>query len=185
MHTGFEDDGYFGSGKRLKSEVKKYGKENFKKEILEVCLDRKSLELREAEIVNEEFLIDPLCLNLKNGGEGGGKFSSNEHQKKCATAGGQIGGKTAGKLNGAANLAKARGAGKYCGPDWTGKKHSEKARDKMILSQQNIDRTGNKNPMFGRKFAWVSKRGEVKKIPLEDLDHYLNTNWIRGIKRIY
>ena len=55
MHTGSEADGYLGSGKRIRAEVKKYGKENFKKEILEVCSNRKSLEQREAEIVNEEL----------------------------------------------------------------------------------------------------------------------------------
>src|SRR5271157_3901627 len=80
MHsTENVDDGYLGSGKRIKREIKKHGKENFKKKILEELPSRNALEEREAEIVNEELLRDPLCLNLKNGGEGGGKFSSPEH----------------------------------------------------------------------------------------------------------
>src|SRR5271168_1372693 len=72
MHsTKNPEDGYLGSGKRLKYEIQKYGRENFKKEILEELPTRTSLENREAEIVNEKLLADPLCLNLKNGGEGG------------------------------------------------------------------------------------------------------------------
>lgn len=74
MHTGFPDDQYFGSGKRLKAEIKKYGKQYFKKEILEVLPDRESLRIRESQIVNEQLRSNPLCLNLKNGGEGGWEY---------------------------------------------------------------------------------------------------------------
>lgn len=72
MHsTKNVDDGYLGSGKRIRAEVKKYGKENFEKVILEELPTRKALADREREIVNEVLRQDPLCLNLKNGGEGG------------------------------------------------------------------------------------------------------------------
>ena len=81
------DDGYFGSGKRLKAEIKKYGKENFKREIIDVLPTRKALQEREAEIVTEELRADPLCLNLKNGGEGGGMWT-----KEQQSAGGKRGG---------------------------------------------------------------------------------------------
>ncbi len=40
-------DSYFGSGTALKFAIKKYGKENFKKEILEVCNSEKELEIKE------------------------------------------------------------------------------------------------------------------------------------------
>src|ERR1039458_6599499 len=81
------DDGYLGSGKRIKRELRKYGRENFKKEILEVLPSRRALEEREAQIVNRELLTNPLCLNLKNGGEGGGGLFNEEHAKKFAEAG--------------------------------------------------------------------------------------------------
>lgn len=132
MHTGFLDDGYLGSGKRLKAEIKKYGKENFKREILEILPDRKSLESREAEIVSEELLVDPLCLNLKNGGEGGGKFWNETHQQKCSSAGGRIGGKITGKKN--ANIARQKmleTRTNFATVGMTGRKHSEETKRKM------------------------------------------------------
>ena len=86
MHsTDNLNDGYVGSGKRLWYSINKYGKENFKLEILEMLPDRRSLKEREKELVNEDLLKDPMCLNLKTGGEGG--FSSEEHQKKCSKMG--------------------------------------------------------------------------------------------------
>lgn len=63
------DDGYFGSGQALKRAIKKYGKENFKKEILE-WFDWKCEALqREAEIVNEEFIKRTDVYNLMAGGK--------------------------------------------------------------------------------------------------------------------
>lgn len=75
MHsTDNLEDGYMGSGRRIKWLVKRYGLEHFKFEILEYLPNRKSLIEREKEIVGKELLKDIKCLNLKEGGEGG--FSS-------------------------------------------------------------------------------------------------------------
>lgn len=72
MHsTDVLDDGYLGSGKVLRYSINKHGKENHRREILEQLPSREALKLREKEIVNEALLADPLCMNLKYGGEGG------------------------------------------------------------------------------------------------------------------
>jgi group I intron endonuclease len=88
MHsTEFLDDGYFGSGKILIRSVKKYGRENHLLDILEFLPDREKLKQREKEIVNEVLIKDPLCMNLKIGGEGGGEkgvFRSNETRAKMS-----------------------------------------------------------------------------------------------------
>lgn len=81
MHsTNNLEDGYLGSGKYLKRSIKKYGKENFKIEILEFLNNRKELANKEKEIVNEELIKDSLCMNLKLGGVGG--LFSEEHLTK-------------------------------------------------------------------------------------------------------
>jgi group I intron endonuclease len=72
MHsTDNLDDGYIGSGTRLWHSIKKYGRENFSIEILEFLSDRELLKIRELELINAEKLVDPLCMNLRVGGEGG------------------------------------------------------------------------------------------------------------------
>lgn len=86
------DDGYLGSGRRIKAEIQKYGKENFKREILEVLPSRVDLKRRETEIVNEQLLSNPLCVNLKNGGEGNSSedakrmWQSEEYREKIRQA---------------------------------------------------------------------------------------------------
>jgi hypothetical protein len=72
VHSTYDlDDGYLGSGVLLKKSIQKYGKYNFKLEILEFFDNRKSLIRKERELVTETFIKDELCMNLKPGGSGG------------------------------------------------------------------------------------------------------------------
>ena len=52
------DDGYMGSGVMIKKAIKKYGRSNFKKEIIQFTNDRESLILLEKQFINEELLKD-------------------------------------------------------------------------------------------------------------------------------
>ena len=51
------EDGYLGSGKLIRRAVEKYGKENFKREVLFVFDTKEEAEQKEAEIVNKEFTL--------------------------------------------------------------------------------------------------------------------------------
>ena len=82
--TSNMDDGYLGSGTRLRRAIRKHGKENFRLEILEFFDSREVLMQRERELVNEFLLTDPMCMNLKPGGSGG--FCSDEHKRKFIAA---------------------------------------------------------------------------------------------------
>jgi hypothetical protein len=71
MHsTSNLEDGYLGSGTRITYSIRKYGKENHNREILEHFTTRESLKLREIEIINSDLLKNPLCINLCLGGAG-------------------------------------------------------------------------------------------------------------------
>lgn len=61
-------DSYLGSGKALKQALKKYGKDNFIKEILHVydCINK--AYQKEKELVNESVVADPSNYNLVCGG---------------------------------------------------------------------------------------------------------------------
>ena len=60
-----------GSGKLLKSAIKKYGRENFKKEILETFDNEEDMILKEKELVTEEFVLDDNNYNIMPGGKFG------------------------------------------------------------------------------------------------------------------
>lgn len=65
------NDGYFGSGTYINNAIKKHGKENFVKEILEYKETREELSKREEEIVTLEFIQNPLTYNIRLGGDDG------------------------------------------------------------------------------------------------------------------
>jgi len=72
--------GYLGSGTAILSAIKKYGKENFKKEILEECETLEQLSQREAIWIEQTDAVnDKMSYNLVSGGQGGNlsKFVKN------------------------------------------------------------------------------------------------------------
>ena len=90
MHSTDDlNDGYLGSGKRLKYSVNKYGKENHKREIIEFCDSREELISREEEIVNLNEIAKEECINLRVGGDSNGNYGyymSEEHKLKIGLA---------------------------------------------------------------------------------------------------
>jgi hypothetical protein len=76
------NDGYFGSGIALKEAIKKYGKENFIKEILFVFETETEMNAKERELITEEFVNRRDTYNLGIGGEGGPHFKGKTHSKE-------------------------------------------------------------------------------------------------------
>ena len=63
------DDGYLGSGKAFSDALKKYGKENFKREILEFCNDRDHMIEREKFWVDKNWVKRQDTYNMIQGGQ--------------------------------------------------------------------------------------------------------------------
>lgn len=91
--TDLDQDPYFGSGKRLKLAIKKYGKDNFKKIIISLHNSEEELILAEQKIVNLSTVNDSECYNLALGGHGGYTYYServfshtDESKKKISNA---------------------------------------------------------------------------------------------------
>jgi len=84
--TEDENDNYLGSGKHLNYAIKKYGRENFVKEVLHIFENKQDMFDKEKEIVSKDFVNDPMTYNLKVGGSGGnpgiiGAFTGRKHSK--------------------------------------------------------------------------------------------------------
>ena len=73
QHYGELNDSYFGSGTLIKEALKKYGKKNFKKEILEVCSSYEELNIAERKWINYYNAVENVQFyNIAQGG-----FNSN------------------------------------------------------------------------------------------------------------
>lgn len=79
------EDGYLGSGSALEKSIKKYGKENFKREILEFCDSYEELLEKESLYVDEEWVKDKSNYNLKTGGQSTGILSQESKSKISET----------------------------------------------------------------------------------------------------
>lgn len=192
MHsTNDIDDKYLGSGKILGYSRKKYGDQNHKKEIIEMCPSREALKLREKEIVNEEMLANPLNINLKYGGEGGfdhlnsGNLAHRERASGAATkrnsslTGTQLARDISKKAH---ETRRRRGVLPFGGKrnNFAGMFHTAETKMKMQNSQQLVNRSGENNPMFGKKFAWMNKEGKNKKVNHAMVDQFVCDGWIFG-----
>src|SRR5881275_1502100 len=62
------NDGYLGSGKRLKLAIKKYGKWNFRREILHISTTKEAMLTFERLVVDVANTTNIQCYNLVLGG---------------------------------------------------------------------------------------------------------------------
>jgi len=178
MHsTNDLNDGYMGSGKRLRYSLNKYGKENFKFEILEFLPNRNSLKEREKEIVDLNEIFKKECLNLIVGGEGG--FISIEGVKRGGKNGlvRKIREEKNLKTEWYQNYIKKHSYGlkqsysngnreKKQPLNWIGRKHKEESK-KKIGEKNSIKQTGSGNSQFG--MCWITNEKENRKIHRGDL----------------
>lgn len=181
--TEYLEDGYMGSGKRLRASIRKYGKENHKKEILDFFENRNLLILAEIKAITEDMIIDNNCMNLMGGGSGG--FVSDEHYINM------------GKLASMHQIEKWKDPeyrekrikessermtqhhknGKINYNTFEGRKHTDESKKKMSESSKGIGK-GNKNSQYGT--CWITKDNINKKIKKEDIEIFLKEGWIKG-----
>lgn len=184
------DDDYIGSGKRFWNEVNKYGRENFKREIVEFFPSRRELKARERDLVNEEMLNDPLCMNLKLGGEGGWDHITSAQQSENGKKGNakmrilrEEDSEWVKAMRHAMSVgistAYREGRRTPTPHDWTGRSHSEETKAK-IGEAARVRSAGSGNSQFGT--CWVIKDGSPIKIKKELLDEMLLCGYRRGRK---
>lgn len=183
MHSCSDlEDGYMGSGTRLRYSIKKHGIENHTKQILEFLPDRKSLAEREREIVNQDMLNEDLCMNLKIGGYGG-LSDSKDHAYKFHAAGGRAVWQLLSKRNAErlktdpeyynkwhTALIKSREGKPH---PWLGRSHTEETKQR--IRDKAKEWVGCKNSQFGT--CWITNGNENMKLKKGDS---IPENWKLG-----
>jgi len=184
MHsTNNLDDGYMGSGRRLRASIRKYGKRYHMIVVLEYCDSRELLIEAEKKAITEDMIGDKDCMNLMGGGDGG--FVSKEACTKGGTTYMEKYGGTdtffdCRSKGGKATFEK-HGVHEGFKCDWNGRKHSEETKEKMRDSKKGQG-VGKTNSQYGT--CWITKDGSNKKVNKDDLDQYVLDGWVKGRKKI-
>lgn len=192
MHsTNNLDDGYLGSGKRLRYSINKYGEKVHKREILEFFDNREKLAEEEARIVNINEIAKEDCMNLVIGGEGGWDNSSTAQSKRGIKGRARMKilretdpdwvATLSENISKSMRIAHAEGKMRPISENysWKGKTHSEEAKRKIgkITSKHQ---SGSGNSQYGT--CWVNDGKIGKRIKLSDLDKWLEKGWYKGAK---
>lgn len=146
-----KDDKYMGSGKYLKMAIKKYGKENFKKEVLEVCSDTEECFNREIYYIQKFNAVQSnRYYNQASGGAGGYSNYANKTPEELIEIRKKISLANKGKVV----------------SDYTRKKLSESLSGKKKTLAHRISmskcrigkRTGSENPMYNKTHSDEARR---------------------------
>jgi hypothetical protein len=175
------NDGYFGSGKLLKKAIKKYGKENFKKEILFVFESELEVDIKEAELVTEKFCSWSNTYNICVGGRGGFSYINNSglnnENKNWDVIKLKISMRKKGVKQPLSSLRmkKMHKEGKIKPPKHSciGYRHTEKTKQKMSITHM-----GSKNSQYGT--CWITNGQDNKKINKNDLESWLKLGYMTG-----
>ena len=172
QHSGEIDDNYLGSGVKLKNAIKKYGKENFFKEILYIASSEKELNEKEKEFISKYNAVnDSEFYNIAPGGEGYNvKDLSEENYKiwyaKCLEGNQKRDTSYMQTAEYKEKMSKSTSGEKN---GMYGKHHTEEAKKKM--SENSIGKTlGSKNGMYGKKGMNAINGRHIK---MFDKDHNL------------
>ena len=186
------DDGYMGSGKKLHRAFRKYGIENFIKEILHVFDNEDEMNAKEAELVSEEFCLREDTYNICPGGKGGwGYINQNEVERKIKNNkamknsmnsqikkyGCYVSQLPENRLKVSLKFKKLYKMGLIKSVvTFKGKTHTEETKRK-IGEKNSISQSGSGNSQFGT--MWINNGIECKKIKKTEL---IPEGWNKGRK---
>lgn len=188
MHkTERVDDGYLGSGLRLTRKLRKHGRNEFTREILSFHSSFDELKQAERELITEEMLQNPLCLNLVIGGLGGigpghlGTALGVARNKWLWKNDPQFQAKglkrvsEAGKVGGQHPMAEEA---RTLGMKMAQTSEAKESRVNTMKARQHQQK--DKNSQYGTTCIYHPIDKINKRIPLSDLELWLTKGWVRG-----
>lgn len=192
MHTNFDDD-YLGSGKLLLRAIKKYGRENFKREIIAYAKTKEELgKLEKYYIKKYNAIEDENFYNIHEGGYGGytmAGWNEEEKEKYREKMSKLLSGPNHPRYNVKLSEDTKNKIRQAQLKHW--RNLSEEGRKKFSLIMSNAVK-GEKNPNYGnkwteekkKKLSELRKRNGKTKGPLNGMFGKKGENAING-KKVY
>jgi len=196
--TANKDDDYLGSGFLLKRAITKYGRHQFKKEIILECSNEDELNNAEADIVDDEFVARLDTYNIMKGGYGGfsyvndnglniydnhSEISSTNMKNACQVAGNkrleeirkdkELFEAYKHKMSNALKLHYLYNEGAF-----TGQKHTDASKAK-IGKANSQHQSGKGNSQYGK--LWIHNL-ELKESKRISKDEPMPEGWLKGRK---
>lgn len=169
------NDNYMGSGTRIKMALKKYGIENFTKEILYIFDSPEEMFNRETMIVDDNFVLREDTYNLKIGGSGGWE-TYNKDCDRSKVDRSHITLEFRKKLSMLAT--KRHEDGIYTTFNFKGRTHSKEVKD--YIGEINAKKQkGKGNSQYGK--IWIHSLIEKRSMKIMKTDKIPN-GWIKGRK---
>lgn len=191
------DDRYMGSGKLIRRAIKKYGLENFVKEILHVFDTEEEMNSKEKELVTEEFCLREDTYNICPGGQGGWGYV-NSHGMNVLIQNQNL---DYTEISRIANIAKNKKA--KDDPEWDadyrerislglksyydkgginsfkGKTHSSEWKENQSTKMKGL-LVGDKNPAKSRKWIKNLSLNQYSFVLICDIDYWISQGWEIG-----
>jgi len=166
--TDVINDKYLGSGLYLLRAIKKYGKENFTKDVLNRTLTQKEAFYNEKFLIDMYMTLTPNGYNISpKGGHGIAESMAEETKQKIRLA-------NIGKKHSKETIKKLRESHKGIYP-------SKESRRKMSKAAKgSTNAIGNTNTK-GAKRIHNKKLNKNKTIKKEELLYYLDNGWVFGM----
>ena len=145
-NKNWDKDNYLGSGKLIKCAIKKYGKKNFEKFLIQFCYSKEELDKQEIFWIAEYRKRGLAQYNIANGGEGNAGYKHSEEAKKKISEAMKVY-----TYNKGRHLSEE--TKKKMSESHKGKHYSEETKRKMSESQK-----GKNIWMKGRHFSEETKK---------------------------
>lgn len=191
------NDNYLGSGTTLKEDIEKFGRENFKREILFDFDTFTDMDNKERELVTEEFINREDTYNLMVGGQNEGWycsiFSLNRNnpnieniRKGSIKHHDRLSSDLAykedwiKKVRLGLKIAKKECPQKFIRNHWNGRHHTDETKAKM--REKAKMRVGEKNSASGTVWIYHEHFEQNKMVKKEEAETFLKQGWKLGRK---
>jgi len=183
------DDGYMGSGTIIKRSINKHGINEHVKTIIEYFSCKEDLISAEKELITQDILFDPLCMNIQPGGGGG--FSTAQQiennrrsQAKLSELRNNSDWLKKNKESRSTSMKTQYQIGTRKPTGWSAQAREKVTTAEVMAKRKNTFKSinhqqGIKNSQYGTKWV-VNSENNALKVKGSDVEEFLSRGYILG-----